>query len=220
MLGFLKAHNRKLALALLVALELVTASPLSFERDQREALSTGSLYPDELCQKNASCVSGRCSRTWLVFDDSFTYYSFPDTDPARCEHLTAGESGCRTFRDCTLEICKDGVCEPGQTGDRCSINYQCKDLCGLDGRCFKPSKPSNQGAGEPCKASSDCLSNTCESQQDVARPLLTDPSMTAKTVDTICSPSPEGRGCHTTSDCEEGGVCELGICTVIKDGEP
>ncbi|KAK0530022.1 hypothetical protein OC835_004135 [Tilletia horrida] len=177
-----------------------------------------SLYPNEPCHVNASCVSGRCSRVWTFYDDNgFNPIEYDDRDPSRCEHLNAGQSGCRTFKDCSHELCQGGVCKYGQPGDRCSVTYQCSDFCSLEGRCYKPSKAQDQGAGQPCRIDGDCLSNACEGQ-DVTRPLLSDPSQTISAVDFLCAPSAEGRGCHTSSDCVQGGVCSSqGICTFVQN---
>ncbi|KAK0519026.1 hypothetical protein OC835_007664 [Tilletia horrida] len=178
-----------------------------------------SLYPDALCHVNASCISGQCSRNYASYDANGLNptYNYDGVSPTRCEHLTAGQSGCRTYRDCALELCLGGICKLGQSGDRCSVNYQCKDLCSLDGRCYKPSKASDQGAGQPCKANTDCLSNVCNAQESVFRPLLSDPGKKIAALDYLCAPSPEGRGCNTSNDCVQGGVCTQGICTLIKD---
>ncbi|KAK0532650.1 hypothetical protein OC842_003227 [Tilletia horrida] len=183
-----------------------------------------SLFPDALCHVNASCVSGRCSQTSVTYYNDHglnPFFDHDDLSPTRCEHLTAGQSGCRTYKDCSYELCLGGVCKLGQPGDRCSVNYQCKDLCSLDGRCYKPSKASDQGVGQPCKTNSDCLSDACEAQGNVVRPLLSDPSKKIRVVDYICSASTEGGACHSTSDCVQGGVCSpQGICTFVKDNGP
>ncbi|KAL9933953.1 hypothetical protein V8E36_007035 [Tilletia maclaganii] len=185
--------------------------------------SSATLYPNAQCSSNGQCISGQCTRDQL----QKPYYgvnagTLYNQDPPRCDYLNNGQSGCRTFKDCTTGLCDNGTCQLGDDGDRCQVSYNCQNLCGLDGKCFSPSNPPRQDKNEPCKTNSQCLSGKCVIQYDsVARPDLSssDPDAYASVTDSLCQGSDLNGACNVSADCAEGS-CQDGVCATLPLGEP
>ncbi|KAK0530025.1 hypothetical protein OC835_004138 [Tilletia horrida] len=179
----------------------------------------GTLNSNSVCQTDVQCVSGRCTADQLQKDyNGVKNVVLQDLSPTRCDYLSNGESGCRSFRDCSTGICKDGTCQLGLDGDRCLVNYNCEHLCGLDGVCFTPAQP--QGKGAPCTSGDQCLSNDCTKRYNsVYRPPLDgDPSWYPSLTDTVCSPSNIGGGCNVNADCGQGGCSSDKVCGLLPLG--
>ncbi|CAD6900426.1 unnamed protein product [Tilletia controversa] len=182
----------------------------------------GIASPTGTCSTNSQCASGRCLGTTLVRDsDGVNAWNNATlrVDPKQCDYLHDGQASCRTYKDCASGLCKSGKCAPGKAGDRCLVNYQCEGLCGLDGICFTPTQQASQGAKQPCKTGSDCLSDTCDNAElnTLQRPSLLDPEQTLTVRDGSCQQAYLGEGCRKLSDCAEG-VCSSGKCTPVRTG--
>ncbi|KAE8250683.1 hypothetical protein A4X13_0g4495 [Tilletia indica] len=184
--------------------------------------SAASTPPLEPCNSSSECRSARCISE-LRPKDSIGVNADPlDTvtlnEPV-CDFLDNGQTGCRTYRDCTTGLCQGGTCATGTNGDRCIVNYQCSNICGLDGFCSTLSGPANQGTNELCKTSADCLSDWCRDAQyyGIQRPSLDDPNVLVSVRDQTCHGSRFGQGCHSTADCDEG-VCSGGVCSLVPYG--
>ncbi|KAK0569594.1 hypothetical protein OC861_000774 [Tilletia horrida] len=182
--------------------------------------SSTSLYPNDVCQTNSQCNSGRCTTSQQQKDNYGVNNVILDNRyPPRCDYLNNGQQGCRSFTDCKTGLCQSGTCKLGKDGDRCQVNYNCKHLCGLDGICYTPSGP--QPRRSPCKTGTDCLSGNCKfGYSSVNRPNLqsNDPDFFIGVDDTSCAASPLAGACSVDSDCGQGVCSSDNICTLLPIG--
>ncbi|KAK0544102.1 hypothetical protein OC845_005780 [Tilletia horrida] len=176
--------------------------------------ANSSINPLQDCKRGYSCKSGSC----VTFTDNLILNDGSLFTLPLCDYLHPGQRGCNSTTDCGGYVCSNGTCKIGKDGDRCLANFQCLNLCSLEGVCYSPdlSKPPVGGPaiGQPCKNDSQCLSGVC--RQPVAaltRPDFTNPGQNfTYTRDRSCQGQLFGGKCFTTDDCEEGH-CINGACT-------
>ncbi|KAE8226916.1 hypothetical protein CF319_g555 [Tilletia indica] len=167
--------------------------------------ATASLFPTDVCDVGSQCLSGRCLIDQQQKDNYYVNtVILQDQYPARCDYLANGQSGCRSFRDCSTGLCQSGTCNLGKDGDRCQVNYNCQGLCSSGengGVCFTPASPGSQGRGDPCKTNDQCLSGSCKFNYDsVTRPNIDAKVPARRTASALCfhSAPPAGRAINAT----------------------
>ncbi|KAK0543738.1 hypothetical protein OC845_005971 [Tilletia horrida] len=176
--------------------------------------AAGSLYPTSSCKVDASCVSGRCVTE--IGQDTGYLGPYPVPTRLSCDYFALDQAGCRNTHDCQSGICKNGTCQIGLDGDRCLINDDCVNVCGLDGICSSPANNSLT-QDEPCKADSQCVSSACSRPTfflffGTSRP---DPSTPGRNftyyLDETCEGVLFGGKCGASNDCAQG-YCVDGKC--------
>ncbi|KAK0547953.1 hypothetical protein OC846_004675 [Tilletia horrida] len=168
------------------------------------APASGSLYPRETCKSDSSCKSQRC-----VSDiaERFVGEGIYPTRP-ECDVFQQGQKGCRSFYDCYDALCLNitktagGTCKLGADGERCVANYQCQNVCSLNGVCYTPANGS-LARYQPCTNNNQCISGTCYDSdfRTNYRPDFTrnDNSTFAWVNDYNCVGSAVGGKCGTTA---------------------
>jgi hypothetical protein len=98
---------------------------------------------------------------------------------------------CGDGEECLSGTCTDEACAAGGPGEPCRIPDDCESgSCGEEGTC---GAGEAGGAGAPCAGDGDCLSNAC--------------------VLGTCGPGGQSAECETEFDCQEGFLCDVGVCT-------
>ncbi|CAD6901961.1 unnamed protein product [Tilletia laevis] len=182
--------------------------------------ANGTLSPTTMCNSNATCTSGRCVDVIRNKDTQGVNSLFDTYVPAPvCDYLKNGQTGCKSFKDCSTGLCKDGTCEPGKEDDRCIVNYMCDAgfVCGTDGVCSKPA-PASLSFGDVCSNATQCVSGVCDSslRQSIGRPSF-DNTQTVYHVDPTCQGSNTGGACKVQDDCYDG-QCVNGVCSLSPLG--
>ncbi|KAK0544756.1 hypothetical protein OC846_005942 [Tilletia horrida] len=178
--------------------------------------ANNSIDPLQDCKRGYSCKSGRCVTS--VYNMIPGYGADPRLTLPACDYFQPGQKGCKTMDDCGGYLCSNGTCILGNDGDRCIANFQCKNVCNLNGVCETPnfSKPPIGGSeiGQPCKNNTQCISNVCYNPTyapGVTRPDFRNPGKNYTFDDGNCQGQLFGAKCFTTADCEQG-ACTNGTC--------
>ncbi|CAD6888120.1 unnamed protein product [Tilletia caries] len=179
------------------------------------------LFPQEHCLKDAQCYSGKCVDDLPLTNKYDEHKELPigsPQDPSRCDYLKPGQEGkCRSFVDCNGGICKNQACVLGTDGDACLYNQYCKNVCGLDGKCYSPPSNHSLGAGQPCTNSIQCATSDGCKAGSATRPVPGTSGTMRKVTETICTGSNPNGACVQDSDCAAGG-CRNSTCKALPVG--
>ncbi|CAD6902659.1 unnamed protein product [Tilletia controversa] len=184
------------------------------------------LFPQEHCLKDAQCYSGKCVDDLPLTNKYDEHKELPigsPQDPSRCDYLKPGQEGkCRSIVDCNGGICKNQACVLGTDGDACLYNQYCKNVCGLDGKCYSPPSNHSLGAGQPCTNSIQCATSDGCKAGSATRPVPGTSGTMRKVTETICTGSNPNASAtpdkYTASVCDGHGCLENRNCEAVLVG--
>src|SRR6185369_11791484 len=134
--------------------------------------------------------------------------------------------GCVSDNDCVSSLCTANVCSPASIPAHCSNGLLDADETGKDcgGSCASFGQQCSNGFG--CASDGDCQSGACTANVCTPPPPPAHCTDGVKDLDETgmdcggsCASSglacPDGSGCVTSVDCQNGSFCNAGVCSAI-----
>jgi hypothetical protein len=139
------------------------------------------------------------------------------TTPVGCADTSTGGDGssCDAATPCPAgQVCSSGTCTTGATvpaGGSCSVDEECLSASCAAQIC------AVGGPGSPCQASADCTTGvcdggTCGGGSPAGATCDTNDDCASHECSGTCQPGNLGDPCSVDPDCQEGLMCDQGLC--------